>query len=347
MMQKNNNEKHLELLEWAKDLKVAIRSLPDSKSSSIKTTFLFDLKKYFALCALSRSSSANSDLVNKAYKVVFNTRVKIENSISQSIVKSLQGRNQINHLFSGSFFGKSNKQGVSLRLPLNACEPTSLCSNACYAHDVLDASPNAVLRGAINGVIANTFEEGSGEIRIEISKLIIPHIFSAVKAALNELENLDETFSRVAFIRFSHVGEIAAYPIFANYLAQKINEISNSKVRCVTYSRSSKAKLLNPNLWVLNFTIDEVSKERIKKAPSWARIVYSAWNGEAWDGAEVNFLEHHRWSHSPQLGDKLAKICPATLPQSTNRTCDGNRCDICFRPSETQNNSDLSKSNSS
>src|SRR5205085_5215279 len=35
------------------------------------------------------------------------------------------------------FYGASKKQGVSVRMPLSACNPTRLCAGACYAHDVL------------------------------------------------------------------------------------------------------------------------------------------------------------------------------------------------------------------
>ena len=194
---------------------------------------------------------------------------------------------------------------------------------------MLDAAPNAVVRGALNGCIAKLFESGSLRARRYILDKLRSHTTRATKAALRELDALDGSWSRRAYIRFSHVGEMSAYPLFADALADQVREVSGGHVDCVVYTRHPDANKLDPSKWIINFTLDSDSTERRAWAPANARIVFSAWDGILDDDVEVNFLEHHRWSHIAPVG--AGSVCPATLPETTTRSCDAVKCDLCFR----------------
>jgi hypothetical protein len=295
-----------------------------------------ELKNYFRLTALARSKSADKQLAEQATQLLFRTRCRLEETIFQSIENSpVNSQDRLDSLFAGNFFGFSKKQGTSLRLPLTTCLPSKLCGSGCYAHDVLDASPSAIVRGSINGWIANAFEKGNDSDKKEISTRLIPHVKRAINTSLRELNHLPSGFNRRAYIRFSHVGEIVDTPIFANHLAVMVTDLSNKKVDCVVYTRHKKAIELDPNLWVMNFSLDPSSEDRMSWIPKSARIVYSAFGGQTSPIAEVNFLEHHRHGHLKQIG--LGRICPATKIESVDRTCDGNKCNRCFvKPSEVK-----------
>lgn len=303
------------------------------RCGSLIRAYEVELKNYFRLTALARSSSADPGLASVAHGLLFRTRTLLEGDIQRAITCAPVGQGpKLDALFAGNFFGFSKKQGTSLRLPLRTCNPTKLCAGGCYAHDVLDATPAAVVRGAINGWIADRYERGDEKFRSELANRLVPHVKRAIKIAKQELENLPEGFTRRAFIRFSHVGEIVQTPAFANDLAQMVRLLSDCEVDCVVYTRHKKAVELNPNLWIVNFTLDPISEDRKSWAPSNARIVYSAFGGKTSAIAEVNFLEHHRHGHLSQDGD--GRACPATLPQATSRTCDGNQCNRCFVPTD-------------
>ncbi len=220
-------------------------------------------------------------------------------------------------------------------MPLSTCSPTKLCAGACYAHDVLDATPNSVVRGVINGWVAKKFEDGNSIMRKAILQELKPHSRRAVIAATKELDSLPVGFNRRPNIRFSHVGEIVFFPEFANALAHQVNEISNGGVDCVVYTRLKKASLLDPSLWVINFTLDSASINRRSWAPPSSRIVFSAFGGETSSIADVNFLEHHRHSHAEHTTGN-GRVCPATAPSTIVRTCDACQCNRCFlSPSDT------------
>jgi len=304
------------------------------KCGSLIGAYGAELKNYFRLTVLARSSSADPGLASRAHELLFRVRSLLEGAIQQSITQSpVEPWARLDALFDGSFFGFSKKQGTSLRLPLRTCAPTKLCAGGCYAHDVLDASPAAVVRGAINGWIADSYERGDEEVRADLAVRLRPHVKRAIKKAKSELQFLPEGFTRRAFIRFSHVGEIVHTPKFANDMARMVQEMSEGGVDCVVYSRHKRAVELDSNLWIVNFTLDPVSEERKSWAPIHARIVYSAFGGKTSPIAEVNFLEHHRHGHLAQVGN--GRACPATLPQATSRTCDGNKCNRCFVPKDT------------
>ena len=319
---------------WARKLgALSPRVEVPPKCGSLISAYEEELRNYFRLSALARSSSADPGLASLAHDLLFRTRTLLEGDIQRAISYAPVGPSaKLDALFDGNFFGFSKKQGTSLRLPLRTCTPTKLCAGGCYAHDVLDATPAAVVRGAINGWIADRYERGDQEVRAELAGRLAPHVKRAIKNAKHELKNLPDGFTRRAFIRFSHVGEIVHTPIFANAVARMVRDISEGDVDCVVYTRHKRAVELDPNLWIVNFTLDPVSEDRKSWAPTNSRIVYSAFGGKTSPIAEVNFLEHHRHGHLSQIGD--GRACPATIPQATSRTCDGNKCNRCFVPKD-------------
>jgi hypothetical protein len=333
-------DQHRFALTWAQRLtpqSLAKRSLPCVSPAVLIESQRSSLIQYFRLCALSRNKNADPRMASDATDALFRTRVILESHIQQLIAASPGSlEKKLKHLGIDSFFGVSKKQGVSLRMPLNTCRPTSQCAGGCYAHDVLDAAPPAIVRGAINGFIARTFEDGPIADRALIIKMLRSAIRRAARAACRELDALPQGFTRRPYIRFSHVGEIAAFPLFANALALEVAQQSDAKVDCVVYTRHHNARLLDEKLWVINFTLDPASHDRRSWAPSGARLVYSAFGGEISAEAEVNFLEHHRHSHLAVTKGNGA-ICPATLPSCEVRTCDACRCSTCFeRPNASE-----------
>lgn len=318
----NSPEEHYETLKWANEFELYEKNECCSSIKEVLDLHNLELHKYFALSVLGQSKSADSEIVRQAHSQLYRVRVQLERSIAytlrQSDFEKIIGQGQL--------FGASKKQGVSLRMPLWTCEPTVLCCNRCYAHDTLDAAPASVVRGAINGLVAETFENGSIDERNRLIKLIGPHIDKAIKQSFNEATKCG--FDRAPRIRFSHVGEIVAYINFANEMAKQVKEKTEGKVTCVVYTRHPNALKLDPDLWVINFTLDSSSFERTKWIPEKAHTVFSAFDGVTYDAAYVNFLEHHRWSHASQKGK--GEICPATLPETNTRTCDSLFCCKCF-----------------
>jgi hypothetical protein len=298
---------------------------------SLKAAYAEPLKRYFALSGLSRSITAPSQLVTRAWEQVFRVRVLIEGAVQDSIREALSlTPSGLDALLKSSFFGLSKKQGISIRLPLRSCNPTPLCGSACYAHDVLDAGPESVVRGAVNGFLAALYESGEEAARGSLLARLRPHVRRAVRAATREARDLKGEWKRRPRIRFSHVGEIAFWPRFANALAALVRDLSEGGVDCVVYTRHQRAGELDPELFVINFTLDAASPDRRDWAPIRSRIVFSAFGGDLSADAEVNFLEHHRWSHTPARSGE-GRVCPATLPETEDRTCDAVRCDRCFR----------------
>ena len=301
-------------------------------ATGLRLQFDHELKEYFRLSGLSRSSSARPEYVQVALDQVFRVRVLLERSLISTIGRSSASfDSKVSAVLANSFYGFSKKQGTSLRMPLSTCQPTALCAGACYAHDVLDAAPGSIVRGAMNGWLAEQFERGGDVIRTEIIRRLELHSRRAIRSAFGELKLLPSGYKRRAYIRFSHVGEIVAFPGFANALARQVIELSEGKVDCVVYTRHRNAALLDPKLWIINFTLDERSLNRKAWVPPHARIVYSAFGGRISPLAEVNFLEHHRHSHSPKTAGE-GRICPATLPETEVRSCDACCCNRCFVP---------------
>ena len=329
----NNLTDQENTIKWVTSLKeVSIKNIPNNfKLALIKNIFDLELKKYFALAALSRSTSAPRELVDKAYDLVFSVRTKIEQSIANSL-KQILNKDELamELLFQGSFFGCSKKQGVSLRLPLTSCVPSKLCGAACYAHDVLDAAPASVVRGAINGLVAELYERGNKDTKKYIITKLASHTKKATNTAINEVSQLETGWNRRPYIRFSHVGEISEWPNFCNALAKQVKDISNERVDAIIYTRHPNAKYIDTDLSIVNFTLDKGSENRDDWRPQNSRLVFSAFGGEISPEVEVNFLEHHRWIHMDPIG--IGKVCPTTLPGTKNedRTCDAVQCNLCF-----------------
>jgi hypothetical protein len=320
-------ELHPEVVEWGSKYRVnEVPFLSEISCSALYKAYEKDLKNYFRLCALARSTTAARPFISSALQDIFAVRSLIEKSIVRAIEGSpASSRNKIDGILVNNFFGFSKKQGTSLRMPLSSCNPTKLCAPGCYAHDVLDAAPFAVIRGAMNGWLARTFEKGDAETGSLILKELLPHAKSAIRNAYKELSTLPNGFKRRPFIRFSHVGEIVAFPDFANALAGLVTKLSDGGVDCVVYTRHRNVAKLDPSIWVINFTLDPSSMNRKSWAPDHARIVFSAFGGVTSKVAEVNFLEHHRHGHTPKTAGN-GRVCPATAPETIVRTCDACEC---------------------
>jgi hypothetical protein len=270
-------------------------------------------------------------LATDAHGQVFRVRAALEKSVQFSADDALaRDEAGFDVLLDRGFYGASKKQGVSVRMPLTTCTPTKLCAGACYAHDGLDAMPSAVVRGVVNGIIAARFEQGSGAIRQAILACLRPQTQQVIRAAWKEVRALGTGWTRRPFIRFSHVGEIAQFPDFANALASQVRDLSEGAVDCVVYTRHPRARELDADLMVINFSLDKSSQGRKSWAPPRARIVFAAFGGELSSEADVNFLEHHPWFHALPVG--TGAVCPTTLPETRVRTCNAVRCDRCFKP---------------
>ena len=323
-------KKRLELIEWAGKFNpgsIIKISLPVAKSLRERSeTFL---RNYWSLSRTARNQGVDPSIRNSAHQNLFAVRTKLERWMMDSLLVSLR-RGEIFpvNLLDGTVFGCSLKQGVSFRLPLSVCQPTTQCAGGCYAHDGLDASISTVIRGAINGAFAQHYEESSLTVRKSLLSVFDVPLKKAIRQSINEAKR--SSYSRAPRIRMSHVGELAAFPAFANGMAARIKKISSGKVACVIYTRHRKASLLDPKLFVINFTLDDSSLARRAWAPSSARVVYSAWDGKVRNDVEVNFLEHHHLAHSSTKG--AGKVCPATQPAAKDKTCDGVKCDFCFKP---------------
>lgn len=322
-------DERLELLAWASTFKtdgLIKLSLPVSRS--LKDSADLFLRNYWGLCRTARNLKIPEDIRKAAHLKLFPVRTKIESWLQDSASKALQDLViQPIDLLDGTVFGCSLKQGVSFRLPLKSCQPTEQCAGGCYAHDGLDASVSTVIRGSLNGAFAQHYEESDNQARAEIMKVFSVPIKKAVAHALKESRL--STFPRAPRIRMSHVGELPAFPSFANAMAEKIREFSNGEVKCILYTRHKGISLLDSNLFVINFTLDKSSINRRSWAPVNSRIVYSAWGGSIRKDVAINFLEHHHLEHLPSLGS--GKICPATKPETSDKTCDGVKCDLCFQ----------------
>jgi hypothetical protein len=330
MGRKLNSDEHANVLKWGEAFKavppfMVIRPV----AACIRREARRELDLYWNLANLSRANERRPELAAAAYRIVFRVRVVLERGLTGLVRDELtQGELSIEDLFDGDFFGCSIKQGVSLRMPLASCAPSTDCQAACYAHDGMDAGRNPVVKGVLNGLVAERYENGEDGDQHRIYELLRPHVRAAIRAA--RAEAAKAAFKRRPRIRFSHVGEIAAFPRFANDLAKLVRDESAGEVVSVVYTRHPNARLLDPELFVVLFSLDESSEDRRRLAPPTAWIVRSAFGGRVTDDVDVNFLEHHRWSHLEPIG--AGKICPSTAPETKERTCDACRCDFCFTP---------------
>lgn len=328
----NSLEEQRATLDWATGYACSRKSAGAIASvSDSRAFFADDLRRYFALAALSRSTTAPGQMVSDALSLVFRVRVVLEQAVAGSLT-DLAARAGIGafDLARAPLHGYSKKQGVSIRMPLSSCVPSKICGSACYAHDVLDAAPASVVRGAVNGAVAAWYERGDGRQRDALRAALERPVRRMVAAARKDARAASGTFVRRPRVRFAHVGEFAPFPEFANALARLVRQSSNGEVDCVAYTRHPDARLLDPELFVLLFSLDESSEDRRRFVPATARVVRSAFGGRVTDSVDVNFLEHHRWVHIKPVG--TGKVCPATAPETKVRTCDACKCDFCFTP---------------
>jgi hypothetical protein len=328
----NTIDEQAATLEWAAKYRSSrIVGCDVSSITSLRLRYGDDLRRYFALAALSRSTTAPAQMVSDALARVFRVRVVLEQNIALALTNlvSAEGLRALN-LSREPLHGYSKKQGVSIRMPLSSCVPSKVCGAACYAHDVLDAAPASVVRGAVNGTLAAWYERGDGRQREELLTELIRPVRRMVKAALKDAQLASPAFVRRPRIRFAHVGEFASFPKFSNALARLVRECSDGEVDCVVYTRHPDAKLFDPKLFVVLFSLDESSEDRRRFIPETARVVRSAFGGQISDTVDVNFLEHHRWVHIKPIG--TGNICPSTAPETKVRTCDACKCDFCFKP---------------
>jgi hypothetical protein len=328
----NTIEEQTRTVGWALEFRAGkprtahVASVPELRSS-----FGADLRRYFALAALSRSTTAPAQLVSDALALVFRVRVVLEQSIAGTL-NNLILRDGVSALAlsRAPIHGYSKKQGVSIRMPLSSCAPSKLCGAACYAHDVLDAAPASVVRGAVNGALAFHYEQGNETAREHLMAELQRPITRMIRDAVRDAKDAAKTFLRRPRVRFAHVGEFASFPAYANALARGVRDQSKGEVDCVVYTRHPDAKLLDPNLFVVLFSLDESSEDRRRFVPPKARVVRSAFAGRITETVDVNFLEHHRWVHIAPVG--TGKVCPSTAPETKVRTCDACKCDFCFKP---------------
>jgi hypothetical protein len=329
---RNTIEQQINTLNWAVQLNESQYKAYACKTSKEAAFFIKDdLKKYFALCGLSRHKYAPKDLVSRAMNEVFRVRVILERSIQDMLYGMDYADRHLDFILNDKFYGRSKKQGISIRMPLASCEPTKRCASACYAHDALDAAPMAVVRGATNGLIALMYESGDDVLQTRILNKLRPHTLNAIKAAYKEIDLLKNGWTRPPRIRFSHVGEIVAYPNFANALGHQVKQMSDNRVACCIYTRHSNLTKLDPHIFAINYTLDssQAISDIANTYPKYVRLVCSAFNGLLSRNVDINFLEHHPWQHCQPNGQ--GNICPATLPETKKRTCDAVSCNICFQ----------------
>jgi hypothetical protein len=286
-------------------------------------------RAYYALAACSRRNELEPDYRSQCLSSLFRLRTNLEKCILERLPLVSDRESVDGAMLTKSFFGISKKQGVSIRFPLLTCIPTATCGGGCYAHDGRDRELHLIFRACLNYYAATIWEDDIG-LRAALGRRFEPVILYGVKMAIEDARSAKSEmgYVRAPRIRFSHLGEMVATPRFSNWIATQIKRLS-PQVQCVAYSRHPNAKLYDPNLFVLNFTVDGSDDSRLPYAPSFAKIVSSSWNGVLSATADINFLEHHVEKRAEATGEGM--ICPVTIPQAAVHSCDEARCDRCFR----------------
>ena len=298
--------------------------------NSLRVSYVAPARSYFSLCALTRRALLDESIRSHGISKLYDMRALLEKKMLADLREISKNANAFKEATRETFFGKSKKQGVSIRYALASCVPTATCGGRCYAHDGRDRELLHIFRGVSNYYVGLEFENGSPERRQQILGLLSKSIDKGVEAALvDQASALMEGYNRLPRIRFSHVGEMAATPEFTNALALEIKNRA-PKVQCVIYTRHPKAKLLDTKLLVVNFTLEGAGDIRQKFVPNGARIVNSAWDGDINDAAEINFLEHHVEKSTVAKGS--GSICPVTANHKATPSCDSALCQKCFVP---------------
>lgn len=278
-------------------------------------------------CGMASRKQLSQERRARIRTVLFRARYVLDARIETTVRAMVRlGTLRLDRLFKRQVFGFCKKQGVSFRLSLSTCVPTPLCGGGCYAHDGRERLTSTILSGCYNTLIAQYWEEG-----VVADAMLLPHIRRAV-----ELAKADASFAateygitRRARIRLAHVGELAAYPRFANWLGHRIREESGGSVDGVIYTRHPKATELDTRALIVNFTVDDSSRNRRAWAKEGMRIVWSAWDGKLDPAASINFLEHHdHGQHALAVGE--GTVCPVTASSTEHRFCDAFKCTKCF-----------------
>ena len=286
---------------------------------------------YYAASAYSGKKNAikyeKDYLKERLYRARIILEKKTEKTIDYMLLNQIIN---VDNLINRQFFGISKKQGISFRLGLSSCTPTSNCAKYCYAHDGRERSSNIILRCCINTKLIQLWY-----LNKSISQKFEINIFKAIDIAIKEFKQAKETFhfERRPRIRLSHVGDIGNYPEFANWIAAKIIKLSNNNVIPVIYTRTKKIDELNSDDIIINYSIDPSDNKTTISSNKKIRIVASAWDGLLTSNAEINFLEHHDNNiHAQPKGSGF--ICPVTDPNNLHKSCDEANCDMCFRQVE-------------
>lgn len=300
-----------------------------STLGELKQHYAHACRMYYTIAAVSRRRVLADDVRREILRLLFPLRSRIERALLADLDLVKNSSQVLDQATSRSFFGVSAKQGVSIRYPLSSCAPTLECGGRCYAHDGRDRELHLIFRGVLNLYCGLQYEYGSSPRREEILGALTPSIRYGVKQSVDDARlAADSGFSREPRIRFSHVGEMTATPEFTNALAGEIKKME-PRIACVIYSRHPDAKHLDPQLFRVNFTLDRADDSRRVLAPSFARLVSSAWDGRVSSDVDVNFLEHHVEKAALLKGNGFA--CPVTIDHAAKPSCDLARCDICFR----------------
>lgn len=293
----------------------------------IREHFAPPSRAYYALAALSRRAQLDDGSRASAYKLLFPLRALLEKRLIEAFQRMGRPIDVVLRFGCKSFFGNSIKQGVSIRYPLSTCVPTSRCGGRCYAHDGRDRDYQRLFRGALNGLVGLHYEkhpEDRGAILARLSQQI-DEVIALIRS--EALGAAGAGYTRKPRIRFSHVGEMAATPTFANDLASTIKS-RDPNISCVIYTRHPKAARLSVEHFVVNFTVEGPKDKRIALQPPNSRLVSSSWDGSIFPTAHVNFLEHHVEKSSFSVG--RGSVCPVTANHKATPTCDSARCERCF-----------------
>ena len=305
-----------------------LRPMPLESVASIRNSFIKPGHSYYALAALSRRNALTEIDRSHALRKLFGLRSQLERCMLESIEHNATNVDIMRYAAKPSFFGRSIKQGVSIRYPLATCVPTKLCGGLCYAHDGRDRDLQRLFRGALNWYLGNLYELGAETVRRSVMSSLSAAIGEAIAAARSDrdLANM-EGYKRSPRIRFSHVGDMAETPEFANALAQEIGRRAPD-IRCVIYTRHPSAKLFDSKAFIINFTVDGEGDSRISYKPPNARLVSSSWDGKLLEHAEINFIEHH--VEKTKVPSGKGQTCPVTLNHDVTPSCDSARCEKCF-----------------
>lgn len=296
--------------------------------AALRASYFQEARSYFTLCAMTRRRSIDDENKALGLSKLYAFRSLLEERILADLIESFGSEGVIHIALSGSFFGYSKKQGVSIRYSLQSCVPTATCGGRCYAHDGRDRELIHIIRGVLNFHVGSCYESGDRKKRDHIMSSLSKHLDVAI---VNALEDQKMAFvlgyRRSARIRFSHIGEMAQTPAFTNALAKEI------KQRCphvlpVVYTRHPKAHLLDTEVLTINFTLEGQTDPRVRLVPAGARVVNSAWDGIVNPAAAINFLEHHVEKAAYAVG--RGSICPVTLNHDATPSCDSARCQKCF-----------------